>query len=156
MGTFGSKKMDDSYDNNNKNKNVDVRSMEIEFVRALNAFVNNFHLPTTATTEVATWKTGVKPHVYAESLRRQLNALREKTEELYAFEEEEKEEEGEKNFNNRTNNNKKKLKKKRSTLLAAVFVGAREDEDEDDEDDEHNDEHYQTDKRNHTKKERDE
>ena len=156
---FGSKKMDDSYDNNNnKNKNVDVRSMEIEFVRALNAFVNNFHLPTTATTEVETWKTGVKPHVYAESLRRQLNALREKTEELYAFEEEEeeKEEEGEKNFNNRTNNNKKKLKKKRSTLLAAVFVGAREDEDEDDEDDEHNDEHYQTDKRNHTKKERDE
>ena len=152
------KKMDDSYDNNNKNKNVDVRSMEIEFVRALNAFVNNFHLPTTATTEVETWKTGVKPHVYAESLRRQLNALREKTEELYAFEEEEeeKEEEGEKNFNNRTNNNKKKLKKKRSTLLAAVFVGAREDEDEDDEDDEHNDEHYQTDKRNHTKKERDE
>ena len=156
---FGSKKMDDSYDNNNKkNKNVDVRSMEIEFVRALNAFVNNFHLPTTATTEVETWKTGVKPHVYAESLRRQLNALREKTEELYAFEEEEeeKEEEGEKNFNNRTNNNKKKLKKKRSTLLAAVFVGAREDEDEDDENDEHNDEHYQTDKRNHTKKERDE
>ena len=152
------KKMDDSYDNNNKNKNVDVRSMEIEFVRALNAFVNNFHLPTTATTEVETWKTGVKPHVYAESLRRQLNALREKTEELYAFEEEEEEkgEEGEKNFNNRTNNNKKKLKKKRSTLLAAVFVGAREDEDEDDEDDEHNDEHYQTDKRNHTKKERDE
>ena len=150
--------MDDSYDNNNKNKNVDVRSMEIEFVRALNAFVNNFHLPTTATTEVETWKTGVKPHVYAESLRRQLNALREKTEELYAFEEEEeeKEEEGEKNFNNRTNNNNKKLKKKRSTLLAAVFVGAREDEDEDDEDDEHNDEHYQTDKRNHTKKERDE
>ena len=156
--TFGAKKMDDSYDNNNKNKNVDVRSMEIEFVRALNAFVNNFHLPTTATTEVETWKTGVKPHVYAESLRRQLNALREKTEELYAFEEEEeeKEEEGEKNFNNRTNNNKKKLKKKRNTLLAAVFVGAREDEDEDDEDDEHNDEHYQTDKRNHTKKERDE
>ena len=153
--THGSKKMDDSYNDNN-NKNVDVRSMEIEFVRALNAFVNNFHLPTT-TTEVETWKTGVKPHVYAESLRRQLNALREKTEKLYAFEEEEeKEEEGEKNFNNRTNNNKKKLKKKRSTLLAAVFVGAREDEDEDDENDEHNDEHYQTDKRNHTKKERDE
>ena len=126
--THGSKKMDDSYNDNN-NKNVDVRSMEIEFVRALNAFVNNFHLPTT-TTEVETWKTGVKPHVYAESLRRQLNALREKTEKLYAFEEEEeKEEEGEKNFNNRTNNNKKKLKKKRSTLLAAVFVGAREDED---------------------------
>ena len=87
--------MDDSYDNNNKNKNVDVRSMEIEFVRALNAFVNNFHLPTTATTEVETWKTGVKPHVYAESLRRQLNALREKTEELYAFEEEEEEKEEE-------------------------------------------------------------
>jgi SNARE protein 1 len=153
--THGSKKMDDSYNDNN-NKNVDVRSMEIEFVRALNAFVNNFHLPTT-TTVVETWKTGVKPHVYAESLRRQLNALREKTEKLYAFEEEEeKEEEGEKNFNNRTNNNKKKLKKKRSTLLAAVFVGAREDEDEDDENDEHNDEHYQTDKRNHTKKERDE
>ena len=151
------KKMDDSYNNNNNNnKNVDVRSMEIEFVRALNAFVNNFHLPTTTTTEVETWKTGVKPHVYAESLRRQLNALREKTEELYAFEEEEeeKEKEGNKNFNNRTNK-KKKLKKKRSTLLAAVFVGAREDEDEDDEDDEHNDEHYQTDKRNHTKKERD-
>ena len=151
------KKMDDSYNNNNNNnKNVDVRSMEIEFVRALNAFVNNFHLPTTTTTEVETWKTGVKPHVYAESLRRQLNALREKTEELYAFEEEEeeKEKEGDKNFNNRTNK-KKKLKKKRSTLLAAVFVGAREDEDEDDEDDEHNDEHYQTDKRNHTKKERD-
>ena len=61
---FGSKKMDDSYDNNNKNKNVDVRSMEIEFVRALNAFVNNFHLPTTTTTEVETWKTGVKPHVF--------------------------------------------------------------------------------------------
>ena len=80
-----SQKMDNNNNNNNnnKNKNVDVRSMEIEFVRALNAFVNNFHLPTTATTEVETWKTGVKPHVYAESLRRQLNALREKTEELY-------------------------------------------------------------------------
>ena len=84
--------MDDSYNNNNKN--VDVRSMEIEFVRALNAFVNHF-LPTTTTTEVETWKTGVKPHVYAESLRRQLNALREKTEELYAFEEEEEEKEKE-------------------------------------------------------------
>ena len=104
----GSKKMDDSYDDNNKNKNVDVRSMEIEFVRALNAFVNNFHLPTTATTEVETWKTGVKPHVYAESLRRQLNALREKTEELYAFEEEREREhqEASKKNNNNTSNHK--------------------------------------------------
>jgi len=131
----------------------DVRSLELEFVRGLNAFVLSFrHLTspdddgthhTTRSDEKdrkagkEDWKTGAKPHAYAESLRRQLNALREKTKEMHALQQ------------------KKKKKKKRNTLLAAVFAGAHDnDEDvEDENDDDINDENDQSNERDHIKKE---
>jgi len=121
--------------------NKDVRSMEIEFVRALNAFVNNF--PSSSSSSLkngrdqeekmnskSEWKTGAKPRVYAESLRRQLNALREKTQEMYLLEK------------------KKKSRKKKKNTLLEVLVGARDDEDEDDEE---NEENCETDERNQKK-----
>ena len=117
--------------------NKDVRSMEIEFVRALNAFVNNF--PSSSSSSLkngrdqeekmnskSEWKTSAKPHAYAESLRRQLNALREKTQEMYLLE-------------------KKKSRKKKKNTLLEVLVGAR------DEDDEENEENCETDERNQKK-----
>ena len=123
--------------------NKDVRSMEIEFVRALNAFVNNFPSSSSSSSSLkngrdqeekmnskSEWKTGAKPRVYAESLRRQLNALREKTQEMYLLEK------------------KKKSRKKKKNTLLEVLVGARDDEDEDDEE---NEENCETDERNQKK-----
>ena len=125
--------------------NKDVQSMEIEFVRALNAFVNNFPSSSSSSSSSSSlkngrdqeekmnskseWKTGAKPRVYAESLRRQLNALREKTQEMYLLE-------------------KKKSRKKKKNTLLEVLVGARDDEDEDDEE---NEENCETDERNQKK-----
>ena len=132
----------------------DVRSLELEFVRGLNAFVLSFRHFFTSPDDDGThhttrsdendrkagkedWKTGAKPHAYAESLRRQLNALREKTEEMHALQQ------------------KKKKKKKRNTLLAAVFAGAHDNDvdDEDENDDDINDENDQSNERDHIKKE---
>ena len=128
--------------------NKDVQSMEIEFVRALNAFVNNFPSSSSSSSSSSSlkigrdqeekmnskseWKTGAKPREYAESLRRQLNALREKTQEMYLLEK------------------KKKSRKKKKNTLLEVLVGARDDEDDENENEE-NEENCETDERNQKK-----
>ena len=124
--------------------NKDVQSMEIEFVRALNAFVNNFPSSSSSSSlkngryqdekmnSKSEWKTSAKPHAYAESLRRQLNALREKTQEMYLLEK------------------KKKSRKKKKNTLLEVLVGARDDEDDENENEE-NEENCETDERNQKK-----